>query len=73
MKDEWYAAVIGLFTDMTKVEKLLKKTTLKVETRNECEDVSTAVKVSHFTLMCIYKSEYQDCMLRLVINRDILL
>ena len=48
MKDERNAAVIGSFTDMTKVEKLLnKKKTLEKEITNECEEVNTIVEVSH--------------------------
>ena len=47
------------FSDKTKVEKLMKKITLEEDTRNECEDVSTAVEVSLFTLIYKYKSEYK--------------
>ena len=41
------------FSNKTKVEKLMKKTTSEEDTRNECEDVSTAAEVSLFTLICI--------------------
>ena len=46
LKDERNAAVIGSFTDITKVEKLLNKKTLEEETTNECEHVNTDVEVN---------------------------
>ena len=46
LKDERNAAVIGSFTDITKVQKLPNKKTLEEETTNECEEINKNVEVS---------------------------